>query len=109
MKKATKKKKKNSQEMQHAENLDETSISILSLDENVVRSRFPSAHKDEEVISPKDADDSMGDLSDMVDHHLDDFIQVGKRRWDVSASFFIEISFTTLRVVLVQKGLSCHL
>jgi hypothetical protein len=45
----------------------------------------------------------------MVDQHIDDFIQVGRRRWDVSCFIFYRIPFTTLRVVLVQKGLSCHL
>jgi hypothetical protein len=43
------------------------------------------------VISPKDADVFMGDLSDMVDQHLDDFIQVGRRRWDVSCFIFYRI------------------
>jgi hypothetical protein len=47
-----------------------------------------SAHKDEEVISPNDADDFVEDLSDMVDQHIDDFIQVGRRRWDVGCFIF---------------------
>jgi hypothetical protein len=78
MEKDFKKTNKSSEEVQHAENPDETSVSILFLDEN----------EDEEVISPKDVDDSMGKFSDMVDQHLDDFIQVGRRRWDVSCFIF---------------------
>jgi hypothetical protein len=82
------KKKNNYDEVPHTENPDETSIPILSLDEDeVAQPCFPPAHKDEEVISPKDADGSMGDLSDMVDQHLDDFIHIGRRRWDMGFTF----------------------
>jgi len=71
---------------------DETSMSIIPLDEyEIVQPRFPPAHKDEEVISPKDADVFMGDLSDMVDQHLDDFIQFWRHRWDVSFFIFYRI------------------
>jgi hypothetical protein len=37
----------------------------------------------EEVISSYDADEFMEQPSDIVDEHIDDFIQVGRRRWDV--------------------------
>jgi hypothetical protein len=41
--------------VQHVENLDETLVSILPLDEDeVVQPCFPPAHEDEEVISPND-------------------------------------------------------
>jgi hypothetical protein len=77
-------KKKNSDEVPRTENLDETSVSILPPDKDEVVQPFsPPAHEDEEVISPNDADVSMKNLSNMVGQHIDDFIQVGRRRWDV--------------------------
>jgi hypothetical protein len=75
--------------VQHVENPDETSISILPLDKDeVVQPFFPPTHKYEEVISPNDVDDFVEDLSDMVDQHIDDFIQVGRHRWDVGCFIF---------------------
>jgi hypothetical protein len=75
------KRKKNLDEVQHVE----ASFSLLLLDEDeVVQTCLPLAHEDEETISLDDTDDIVQDLSDMVDLHIDDFIQVGRRRWDVS-------------------------
>jgi hypothetical protein len=80
------------QEVLNDEDLDDTSVSIVSLDEDeVFQPHFPPAHKDEEVIIPNDVDVSMGDLLDMVDQHIDDFIQVGRCRWDVSCFIFYRI------------------
>jgi hypothetical protein len=82
------KKKKNSDEVPHTENPDETSVSILLLDEDeVVQPCFPPAHKYEEVINPNDADDFVEDFSDMVDQRIDDFIHIRRRRWDVGFNF----------------------
>jgi hypothetical protein len=69
------KKKKNSREVPCTENLDETSTSILLLDEDeVVQPCFPPAHQDEEVISPNDANDFVEDFSDTVDQRINDSI-----------------------------------
>jgi hypothetical protein len=71
-------------EVQHPNEQKETLVFVLPLDEDeVVQPCFPPAHEDEEVISPNDANSFVKDLSDMVDLHIDDFIQVGRRRWDV--------------------------
>jgi hypothetical protein len=35
------------------------------------------------VINSCDADEFMEQPSNIVDEHIDDFIQVGRRRWDV--------------------------
>jgi hypothetical protein len=78
-----------SHEMQHVKNSNETSTSSLSFDEDeVVQPRFSPAHEDEEVIGPDDANDFMEDLSEMVGQHIDDFIQVGRHRWDVGYFIF---------------------
>jgi hypothetical protein len=75
------KRKNNLDEAQHVE----ASFSLLLLDEDeVVQTCLPPAHEDEETISLDDTDDLVQDPSDMVDLHIDDFIQVGRRRWDVS-------------------------
>jgi hypothetical protein len=75
MKKDDMKKNKNSNEFQHVENLDETLMPILPLDEDeVVHPSFPPAHKYEEAISLDDANDFMEDLSDMIYQHINDFI-----------------------------------
>jgi hypothetical protein len=50
----------------HVEDLDETLVSILPLDEG------------EEVINPNDT----------VDQHIDDFIHVGRHRWDMGCFIF---------------------
>jgi hypothetical protein len=49
---------------------------------------IPLAHEDEEVTSPNDTNNFMEDPSDMVDHHIDDFIYIGRCRWDVSCFIF---------------------
>jgi hypothetical protein len=68
MKKYSKKKKNNFKEVQHAENPDETSVSIFPLEEDeFVHPYFPPACKYEELISLNDADDSVEDFLDTVD------------------------------------------
>jgi len=75
MKNVAKRRRKNSDKVQHVENLDETFVSVLLLDEGeVVQLCFPPAHADEGVISPNDTDDFGEDLSDMVDQHIDNFM-----------------------------------
>jgi len=81
------KRKKNLDEAQHVE----ASFSLLLLDEDeVIQTCLPPAHEDEENISLDDKNDLVQDPSDMVDIHIDDFIQVGRHRWDVSC-FSIDI------------------
>jgi hypothetical protein len=66
------------------EDLDETSVSIFSLDEGeVIHPCLPPAHEDKKIIGFNDTDDLVEDPSDVVDQHIDDFIHVGRRRWDV--------------------------
>jgi hypothetical protein len=68
MKNVANRRRKNSDKVQHVENLDETFVSVLLLDEGeVVQLCFPLAHEDEGVISPNDTDDFGEDLSNMVD------------------------------------------
>jgi hypothetical protein len=76
-------------EVQHPDEQDETLVSFLPLDEDevVLPYLFP-AHEDEEMISLDDADDLVENLSDVVDQHIDDFIHVGRRRWDASCFIF---------------------
>jgi hypothetical protein len=74
------------QEDLHNEDPDETSVSIISLDEGEVV--LPPAHEDEEMINISDMDDLVEDPSDMVDQHIDDFIHVGRRRWGVGCIIF---------------------
>jgi hypothetical protein len=67
-------------EAQHVE----ASFYFLFLDEDeVIQTCLPPAHEDEETISLDDTNDLVQDPFDMVDLHIDDFIQVGRRRWDV--------------------------
>jgi hypothetical protein len=76
------------QEDLNDEDLDETSVSMIPLDEDeVFQPYFPPAYKDEEVISPKDVDDFVEDFSDTVDQHINDFIQIRRCRWDVQFNF----------------------
>jgi hypothetical protein len=71
-------------EVQHPDEQKDTLASMLPLDKDeVIQPCFPPAHEDEEVISPNDANAFVKDLSDLDDLHIDDFIQVGRRRWDV--------------------------
>jgi hypothetical protein len=51
-------------------------LSSFPFEENEVIQSF------EEVINSYDACEFMEQPSDIVDEHIDDFIQVGRRRWD---------------------------
>jgi hypothetical protein len=84
---SSKKKRNNFNEVQHVEDLDETSIFILSFDE-VVQPCIPPAQEDEEVINSNDADKFMEQPSDTVDNHIDDFICVQKHGWDIGCFGF---------------------
>jgi hypothetical protein len=66
--------------------LDEVSL-VEGLNETLL-STFPSEENEvlqscEEIISSYDVDEFVEQLSDIVDDHIDDFIQVGRHRWDV--------------------------
>jgi hypothetical protein len=60
-----------------AEGLNETLLSSFSFEENEV------IQSCEEVINSYDTDEFVEQPSDIVDEHIDDFIQVGRHRWDV--------------------------
>jgi hypothetical protein len=63
----------------------EVPLSFISLDDGeVVQTCLPPAHKDNGTISPNDKNDLVQNLSDTIDLHIDDFIQVEICRWDVS-------------------------
>jgi hypothetical protein len=64
-------------EVSLAEGLNENLLSAFLFEENEV------IQSCEEVISSYDADKFMEQPSDIVDERIDDFIQVGRRRWDV--------------------------
>jgi hypothetical protein len=98
------------QEYVDDEDLDETSISILLLDEGeVIHTCFPPTHQDKKIFGFNDTNDLVEDPFDVVDQHIDDFIHVERHRWDVVCFNFDKIPFTMLKVVLKKKGLSFHL
>jgi hypothetical protein len=53
----------------------------------------------EEIISSIDTGKFMEQPSDIVDQHIDDFIHVGRHRWDMGCFTFDGDPFTTSRVV----------
>jgi hypothetical protein len=64
-------------EVSLAEGLNETLLSAFPFEENEV------IQSCEEVINSYGVDELVEQPSDIVDEHIDDFIQVGRRRWDV--------------------------
>jgi hypothetical protein len=95
------KRKKNSGKEKHVETL----LSFLLLDEGeVVQTCRPPAHEDEEKISLDDAYDLVYNLSDMVDLHIDDFIQVGRRRWDFGRFIFYRDPIYDIEGISQAKG-----
>jgi hypothetical protein len=59
-------------------------VSIFSLDEGeVIHPCLPSTHEHKKIIVFNDTNDIVEDPSYVVDQHIDDFIHVGRRRWDV--------------------------
>jgi hypothetical protein len=74
------------QEDIHNEDLGETLVSIISLNEGEVV--VPPAHEEEEMINISDTNDPVEDPSDTVDQHIDDFVCVGRRRWGVCYIIF---------------------
>jgi hypothetical protein len=128
------KRKKNSEESQHVE----TSLSLLPLDEGeVVQPCFPPVHEVEKAISLNDeefedqveaalafvlpayedkeififshADGLMEEPLDMVDEHIDTFIQTGRCRWDFGHLIFDRDPIYDIEGSPQEKGLSCHL
>jgi hypothetical protein len=95
------KRKNNLDEVQHIE----ASFSFLLLDEaEVLQTCFPLVHEDEEVITLDDIDDIKKDLSDMVDIHIDDFIQAGRRRWDFDHFTFDKDPIYDIEGISLEKG-----
>ena len=111
------KRNENVDEVWHVEKPHETSLSFLPLDEGeVVQPCLPPAHEVEEVISlndeefedqvedslafvlPAHEDKAMVNFShidgvmkenlDAVDEHIDTFICIGRRIWDMSCFIF---------------------
>jgi hypothetical protein len=73
-----------------------------------VHASTPPAHEDEKTIIFSHTDGLMKVPFDMVDEHIDTFIQTGRRSGILIISFSIETPSTTLRVALKKRGLSCH-
>jgi hypothetical protein len=74
------------QEDLHNEDPNETSMSVILLDEGKVV--LPPTHEDEEMISISDTNDLVEDPYDMFDQHIDGFIHVGRCRWGVGCIIF---------------------
>jgi hypothetical protein len=73
---------KNLDEVSLAKGLNETLSSIVPFEEDEV------IQSCEEVISFYDANEIMEQPLDTVDHHIDDFIQIGRCRWDLGCFTF---------------------
>jgi hypothetical protein len=69
-------------EVSHAEDPNKTLVSTFPLEENEMVQPF------EEVISSNDTSEFMEKPSEKVDDHIDDFICVWKRGWDISCFNF---------------------
>jgi hypothetical protein len=69
-------------EVSFAEGPNETLLSAFPSEENEVTQSC------EEVISSYGADEFVEQPSDIVDEHIDDFIQTGRRKWDLSCLKF---------------------
>jgi hypothetical protein len=69
-------------EVSHAEDPNETLVFTFPLEENEVVQPF------EEVTSSSDTGEFMEQPSEKVDNHIDDFICVQKRGWDISCFNF---------------------
>jgi hypothetical protein len=98
------------QEDLNDEDPDETYLSIILLDEDeVILPHLPPANEYGYMINISDMDDHVEYPSDVVDQHIDYFIYVGRHRWGVGCIIFMEILFTTLKLYLNKKSLSCLL
>jgi hypothetical protein len=60
---------------------DEAVIYVLPLDEDVHVST-PPKHEDKEMVIFSHVGGLMKEILDMVDEHIDTFLQTGKCRWD---------------------------
>jgi hypothetical protein len=56
------------------------------------------------MISLIDADDLMEDPFDVVDQHIDDFIHVGRHRWDVVGFIFNKDPIYDVEGTSQEKG-----
>jgi hypothetical protein len=90
-------------EVSLAEGLNETLLSTFPFEENEV------IQSCEEVINSYDADEFMEQPSDIVDDHIDDFIQVGRRRWDVGCFIIDRDPIYDIEGSSQEKGLKFHL
>jgi hypothetical protein len=72
----------NLDEVSFAEGLNETLLSTFPFEEDEV------VQSCEEVINTYDTGEIMEQPPDIVDNHIDDFIQVGRRRWDFGRFIF---------------------
>jgi hypothetical protein len=71
-------------EVSLAEGLNKTLSSIVPFEEDEV------IQSCEEVINFYDANEIMEQPPDTFDHHIDDFIQIGRCRWDLGCFIFYE-------------------
>jgi hypothetical protein len=128
------KRKKNFDEVQHVEKPHETSLSFFPLDEGEVfqpcfppaheveeatslndeesedpveatLTYVPPAHEDKEMVIFSDTDGLMKEPLDMVDEHIDTFIQIGRRRWDVGHFIFYRDPIYDIEVGSRAKGI----
>jgi hypothetical protein len=74
--------KENLDEVSFVEGLNETLLSTFPFEEDEV------VQSCEEVINAYDTGEIMEQPPDIVDNHIDDFIQVGRRRWDFGRFIF---------------------
>jgi hypothetical protein len=81
-------------EVSLAEGLNKTLLSIVPFEEDEV------IQSCEEVINFYDADEIMEQPLDIVDDHIDDFIQTGRCRWDLGCFIFYGDLSTTLKAHL---------
>ena len=78
-------------------------ISALPLDEDVHAS-MPPAQEDKEMIIFDHADDLMIETLDMVDEHIDTFIQTSRRRWDFGHLIFYRYPIYDIEGSPQEKG-----
>jgi hypothetical protein len=95
--------KKDLHEVSLAEGLNETLLSTFPFEESKVLESC------EEVINSYDADELVEQPLDIVDDHIDDFIQFGRRRWDVVFFIINREPIYDVKGISQAEGLKCHL
>jgi hypothetical protein len=127
------KRKRNYDEIQHVEKNYETLLYFLLLDEGeIVQPFFPLvheveeaiglndeefedivettlvsillAHKDKEMVISVHIDGIMNENLDMVDEHIDTFIQTGRRTWDFGHFIFYRNPIYDIEGISQEKG-----